>query len=154
MTEEITAEQTARLLAEAAQDVLETMFFAAVDDEAELSEAELGDKSGAEVRFHGAWSGRLQIRLAAATAEAIAADFLGEEPGELQPLQVDYVLDELVNMVCGAALGRIDSDGLFDLEGPRRISGEEFGLEPGPVFSLVPLDSGPVEICFARTIPT
>ena len=150
MTEEITAEQTARLLAEAAQEVLETMFFAVFDDEAEFSEAELGEKSGAEVRFSGAWSGSLQIRLAASTAAAIAADFLGEEPGELQPLQVDYVLAELVNMVCGAALGRIDRDGLFDLEPPRRISGGEFGLQPGAMFSLAPLDSGPVEICFAR----
>jgi CheY-specific phosphatase CheX len=135
---------TGAILAAAAQDVLETMFFAMV--EPEPPEIEPGPRLGARVRFSGSHSGAMWLTLPAVAARTMAADFLSAGPGELAPEQVEHLVGELVNMVCGTALSRLAPDGSFDLQPPELLS---LGQAPEPDLERateLPLDSGVVRL--------
>ena len=126
-------------LREAVTEVLEKMFFIrALEDPkaaAELSKSasEFRDESGivARVRFHGEPSGVLSLRLDFPVARAIAADFLAEEEPELNTKQVEEVVAELANMVCGAVLSRVESAATFRLDPPAIV-------DPGAAGSPLP----------------
>lgn len=113
MTELIKTE----VLLEAAQSVLETMFFTSV----------MGDRDvppdppclDARVQFRGAPSGVFGIRLTAPAARTIAANFLGiEDENEATDEQIAEVVCEMTNMLCGAVLSKVESDSTFDIALP------------------------------------
>ena len=86
-----------------------------------------------QVNFEGDPAGSFQMRLARPAANAIAADFLGEDLESLTDRQSTDVTLELANMICGAVLSRIESRAAFRLGSPavvedgivQRKSGEE-----------------------------
>ena len=108
---------------ESAQEVLETMFFASVFGPADPLYAPNSDVSEqvvtAELRFSGNPSGRLQVSVTEGAARSIAGNFLGEDSLErISRNDVEQVIGELANMVCGSVLSRMDSQAVFSLSHP------------------------------------
>lgn len=122
-------------LSQAAAEVLETMFFTTLAEEAaEPGEAEPAEPVAApclsvRLSFRGAVSGRLGIRVPPDTGRRIAANFLGIEPAEATGAQIEDVLCELSNMLCGSVLSRLQSESVFELLRPE-IGPPEAGWLP------------------------
>ena len=114
MTDELVAES----LAAAAGDVLETMFFSSVIGETPVSTAPPVDGIAARLMFSGARAGAFALRLTGGAAQVIAANFLAEETDEPTKGQVQEVVCELANMMCGSVLSRLDRGAHFDLGQP------------------------------------
>ena len=108
-------------LARAVGDVLESMFF--LDTLGEAGEPPAGaDTVKVHLSFEGDPPGCFEMRLARRAANAIAADFLGEDAGSLTPRKSTDVTLELANMICGAVLSRIESSATFRLGAPRVVA--------------------------------
>ena len=114
---------TQAAISAAVAEVLESMFFVEVLGEARGT-AETGTVA-VEIRFEGDPPGWFQMRLGAETAQAIAADFLGEDPESVSPRQSADVALELANMICGAVLSRLESSACFRLGSPRLVAAGE-----------------------------
>lgn len=107
-------------LAAAMQEVLERMLFL---DSIEAPEAGCAEPAiEARLDFEGQPPGSLALRVPTAAARALAADFLGIEAAGLAEGQIFDVVRELANMICGAALSRLESTAEFGL-GPPEIAG-------------------------------
>ncbi|SPE26563.1 CheC, inhibitor of MCP methylation [Candidatus Sulfopaludibacter sp. SbA6] len=120
-------------LAESVDEVLEKMFFV-------RTLGEPRDQAGepavtAHLTFDGDPPGWLTLRVTAAAARSVAADFLGEEESELSQRQIGEVVCELANMICGSVLSRVESNTTFRLATPQLIAsgeeGEPAGRQPG-----------------------
>jgi len=107
-------------LAAAVGDVLESMFF--IQALGEASETHEAEAVVVEIRFDGDPPGLFQMRLASGAAQCIAADFLGEDAASLTERQSADVALELANMICGAALSRLERSACFRLDSPRIVS--------------------------------
>lgn len=131
----------------AATEVLETMFFASVEiPEAEAADPP-GDRIGASLDFHGACTGRLVLTLERAAAQELASSFLGgfgkAGPGE----DIQSVLGELTNMVCGAMLSHLDRNSIFYLATPMQL---EPGQEAtGEIVQDLMLEDGLLRLAFS-----
>ena len=121
------SEQIANVLGDAAQTVLETMFFT-------MAEGETEPVFPPEIRlirvtldFSGEWPGTFDLRTPIHCARAIAESFAGLEATEeeMSAEKVGEVLCELANMVCGSTLSRLASGKIFDLGVPRLLDGGE-----------------------------
>jgi CheY-specific phosphatase CheX len=114
-------------LRESVDEVLEKMFFA--ETLGECSAGDSADSTGAEIAagltFAGKSSGSLLLRVSAAAARQIAADFLGLDESELSDLKTSEVLRELANMICGSVLSRLESAATFHLGAPRIVPASE-----------------------------
>jgi CheY-specific phosphatase CheX len=75
-----------------------------------------------QVSFDGDPPGYFQMRIARPAANAVAADFLGEDPESLTDRQSTDVTLELANMICGAVLSRIESRAAFRLDSPQIVA--------------------------------
>ena len=144
---------------ESAQEVLETMFFSSVFGPAEPLFSPSSDIREqiitAELRFSGTPSGRLQVSLNEAAARSIACNFLGEDRPELvSKSDMEQVLGELSNMVCGSVLSRMDAQAVFSLSHPELKTIESptqlhpavvasFELADGVMTSQIFFDSAP-----------
>jgi CheY-specific phosphatase CheX len=106
-----------RALEESAGEVLEKMFFIGALEE-RGSDTQPYPEITTRVNFEGSPSGALTMRVAAAAARSIAADFLGCEKSSLSEAQVDEVMCELANMICGSVLSRTESETTFRLLSP------------------------------------
>jgi hypothetical protein len=100
--------------------VLEQMFFVT-----EISPSGV-DQSGADqvrarVRFDGEPSGWVDVEVGAHAASMMAADFLAADEPELTPAQIEDVVLELSNMLCGAALSRLETSALMRLSAPQPL---------------------------------
>lgn len=117
-------EWTGAALVEAAQEILERMFFLSMEVAEQLRQAEpRGDVLAVEIRFHGERAGRLRLVVAELCARELAANFIGFlDPGQLRAGPVTEVLRELTNMVCGATLSRLAPQAVFDLDPPVLVS--------------------------------
>jgi CheY-specific phosphatase CheX len=105
-----------QMFAEAVSSVLETMFFTAPLG---LAEEESGGAClGARVAFRGSPSGEVRLCLSEASAQLLAAGFLGEDEQSLSPEQTGLVVCELANMLCGSLLSQLESQKHFDLAAP------------------------------------
>lgn len=108
---------------ESAQEVLETMFFSSVFGPADPLFSNTSDNREqiitAELRFSGHPSGRVQVTLTEAAARSIAGNFLGEDfPERISRNDVEQVVGELANMVCGTVLSKMDAQAVFSLSHP------------------------------------
>ena len=111
-------------LAESVREVLEKMFFVDLVD-APPGEA-LGARIAAELIFDGHPPGAFRLILDQEAAKSAAADFLGENPSELSEDQLNEVVCELANMICGSVLSRIESSATFRLSKPVIVTTTEF----------------------------
>jgi len=147
MGEELQSE----ILATAAQEVLETMFFAELTEGSEWPDSPGEPQLCARARFRGSPSGTLCLRIPARTARTIAADFLGAENEEgLSDAQVGDVVCELANMICGSVLSRLENETGFDIFRPELVSGGRSGSagqDGSPAVSrILELANGRVEV--------
>jgi CheY-specific phosphatase CheX len=105
------------LLNQAAEEVLENMFFSGVIGE--VPGEPDGERLCATVAFAGSNEGELTVSATASTVAVLAAAFLGIEEDELADTQVRSVAGELANVLCGALLGHLEPTGNFRISPPR-----------------------------------
>lgn len=122
------------LLAEAAQEALETMFFAMPDTVSIDPRRPDGEVIAASLAFQGWPHGRFGLVVSTAAARTLAANFIGcDESDDIRPDQMTGVIGELANMICGGVLSKLESDASFDLGAPSAVLvGAE---EPGADFT-------------------
>jgi len=115
-------------LRDSVNEVLEKMFFAQAMGECPDSDPpgnSPADEIAVALTFQGEPSGSLLLRLTAAAARQIAADFLGIEISEVSDLRTSEVVRELANMICGSVLSRAESAATFQLDAPRIVPPSE-----------------------------
>lgn len=150
MSKKLSQDYVEPLLAATAQEVLETMFFTTTLEEDEQPEAGREPEICGHVDFHGSPSGRFQVNLSPDAARAIAANFIGAmEEAEISEAQVDEVLRELVNMICGASVTHLDKDATFTLGSPLVIRDTEPPLVGDAIKSSVMLEEGALTMYMA-----
>jgi CheY-specific phosphatase CheX len=115
-------------LRESVVEVLEKMFFISAFEEPPQEPATSRPCLTAQLAFDGDPPGSLALRTSCAAARSIAADFLGEEPDTLSARQVEEVICELANMICGAVLSRVESRAIFKLGSPRILQADAAAL--------------------------
>lgn len=141
---EIDFQQVQNCLAESARYVLETMFFLTVE-EPDPSLPPPRRTCWVEVEFIGDPSGRFHLGLSEEAAAAAAENFLGETPTlDPESQEVRNVALELANVVCGAALSRLENDRSFTLSSPRLLESEP-PQPAGAVSCVLSLDYGAAE---------
>jgi CheY-specific phosphatase CheX len=121
---ESTEVQTA--LAEAVEEVLETMCFAMVLSSSETAiPAPAGsDPVHAMLRFEGTPSGVFHLSIPVALARAAGSGFLGRDEEEISDLEATEVVCELANMFCGSVLSRLEKETIFHLSSPVLVTGD------------------------------
>ncbi len=140
-------EQVERALSAAATEVLETMFFASVDEADGTAARGVGDERiGVQIAFQGACCGCLSLSLEAQAVQSLAAGFLGEEQ-EPQQEESGAVMAELANMVCGALLSRLARKAIFRLDRPVLLASPAVGR--GWIEKELLLDEGLLRLAFS-----
>lgn len=102
-------------LADAAAEVLETMFFTEVLGDGVAETAGLA----ARVEFRGTSSGTLGVGISPSAARTLACAFLGSEEATCQ--QAEEVLGELANMICGDVSCRLWPESHLELLHPEPV---------------------------------
>jgi CheY-specific phosphatase CheX len=146
MHERILTDNARDVIFDSTQEILETMFFAVVEEEENDEDA--GPDVGARVEFEGTWRGCTEARLNRLSSDAICRDFLGLDFDEdVEENQREHVVGELANMICGAALSRLEPNGKFNLRSPVKLSGStpEEAVADG-VRVVLPLELGRLEV--------
>lgn len=126
------AEQISQKLGVAMAEVLESMCFILPGEPVDPAAYAAEPWIERTLTFHGPEEGRFGIRAPHSVAARIASDFLGEDPTDLSSKQVDEVMGELANMVCGNLLGHCYHERAFTLTSPVPSEGELH--EPGARF--------------------
>jgi hypothetical protein len=127
--------------------VLETMFFAAVFDQADPA-AGLGcERVASRLHFHGKPSGDFEVDADPGIARALAAGFLGIEETDVTPTQEDEVMAEFCNMTCGSALSSLGRVEYFSLETPETSRPREFAPRVDGVRRAFLLEGGTLSVC-------
>lgn len=119
----------------AARDVLNVMFFTDIMEEGDDCACERPFPLQVRVTFTGDQCGEFRMEVDDTAAGSMAGSFLGSDPVEAPSSQeVDQVMGELGNMICGAFLSRYEKEGLFALSSPeivRPADGEIGGVHRG-----------------------
>jgi len=111
-----------KLLPEAGQKTLETMFFATPDRVSMDPHRPAGELIAASLTFHGTPPGRFGLLISERLAKTLAENFTGcDDVAQLLPAQVAGVIGELANMLCGAVLTELESNAYFDLSSPETL---------------------------------
>jgi len=131
-------------LAEAAHEVLETMFFVSVEGDANWADAAGVDCRYISIEFHGPLEGRMSLAASMDAAPPLAAGFSGRDESELTSEDINGVLCEMANMLCGNLLSRLENDALFSLSAPRVSGVEDGGVGVCRVFDL---GIGAIRVC-------
>jgi CheY-specific phosphatase CheX len=128
-------------LQRAAGDVLEKMFFAGyLEDSAQDGVDE--PSIAVQMSFDGERKGSLGLRISAGAARTLAADFLGIEAEEgPEEQQVQEVVCELANMICGDALSALEKSPLR-LSAPRIVAPADFALPAQGTYRSFDLGNG------------
>jgi CheY-specific phosphatase CheX len=126
-------QELSRMLAEATEQVLETMFFTTIEGRLD-SLPETMDTITATLSFQGELMGTFCLDLSSESAWRVAASFLATEPDVLPRERVAEAVCELANMICGRTLSQMQSEDTFELLAPH--------LEAQPVAST----AGPTHI--------
>jgi CheY-specific phosphatase CheX len=114
----VTPAELTSSIAAAASSVLETMFFAEAEPCPSVPEEQRSQMTAVRVGFDGGLRGEFRIGFEPHLARALAAAFLGMDDSEVAQEEVNQVICETANMICGAALSRIESDQHMRLEMP------------------------------------
>ncbi len=131
-------------LALSLEKALEKMFFTAVPSGGEGAVIS-GPEYAVRLSFDGCLRGRLSLRITAAAAQSMAADFLGEEEKATSERQVEEVVCELANIVCGSVLSRIKNRGEFRLGAPEAVTSSDPLCSPGAVAYVAEAAGGALE---------
>jgi hypothetical protein len=113
-----------KMLAEAAGEVLETMFFAGVYGPAQAGLYPPEPRVSARLAFEGTPSGALTVCVSEPAARSLAAGFLASEDDDPPAAaQIGSVVCELANMICGLLLSHVKTEDHFRLSTPELLSG-------------------------------
>lgn len=110
-----------QLVLDAAEEVLETMFFATVMGNAAAAPAGEGSLA-ARVLFRGRRSGAVTVAVCPEAARGLTAAFLALDEDEVSGEHAREVIGELANMICGSILGRLHPDLIFELLHPEPVA--------------------------------
>lgn len=110
-----------QMIIDAVDAVLETMFFAAPMGPSPEPQEDSIPVLQARVEFTGKPSGNLRVSLCASSARLLAANFLGEDENTLTDGQIEQVVCELTNMLCGGVASQLESNQPFDLAPPELL---------------------------------
>jgi CheY-specific phosphatase CheX len=110
--------ELAAAVAAAARSVLDTMFFAEAEACLPLPPERQRDMMGVAVRFDGGVRGEFLIGVDPHVAVVLASAFLGVDESDVSEAEVAQVMCETANMICGAALSRIEAEDHMRLETP------------------------------------
>jgi CheY-specific phosphatase CheX len=113
-----TETELASAVAAAASSVLDTMFFAEAERCPPLSPEQQQAMMGVSVRFDGGVRGEFLVAVDPHVASVLASAFLGLDESEVSPGEIGQVMCETANMICGAALSRIEAEDHMRLETP------------------------------------
>lgn len=139
------AQECEGVLAEAASEVLETMYFTGVLGLAEDPDVDRGGWPSVRLAFSGPHSGSFGVRAPGEVARTLASNFLGVDEKEISEQQMGEVLCELANIICGATLVRLAGDARFSLTHPEI---QPDGREQEGTTVVLELDSGLLEVWF------
>jgi CheY-specific phosphatase CheX len=110
---------------DAVNTVLETMFF----ESAETAPAnDLESLIWFAVGYSGVAAGTAYLGVRPQAARELSAAFSGEDPAAWDGDPAAAMM-EMANMICGGVLSRIEPDGYFDLDSPRRCGPPPPGME-------------------------
>ncbi len=115
------ASDFAGLMPDCCNEVLDSMYFTTVLEtvrEERLAEVDPGAYCFT-LKFCGEMSGWFGLRVNGPGALSMAANFLGEEESDLSAVEVEEVIGELANMLCGSVVSRLKSEGKFSLSHPQ-----------------------------------
>jgi hypothetical protein len=120
-----------QLLSESAQQALATMFFCAADEVSSSDSRPAGDLIASSLKFQGTPSGRFAALVAAPLARVLATNFFGlDDDSELEAGQVEEIVGELSNIICGAVLSEFEANSNFDISAPLPVAVAADGPEP------------------------
>lgn len=131
------AHDWAALLLASSEEVLETMFFCSI-----LHSSPgpfLGEAISANLRFEGSPSGIVTVDLSSIAAREMSATFLGIEADVVSDSQMDQVVGELANIICGHTLSKASFGETFRLTHPeivRAVSARPFDSTSGIVLQI------------------
>ena len=115
----------------AARDVLNVMFFTDIMEEGDDCACEKPFPLQVRVRFSGDQVGEFRMEVDDVAAGSMAGSFLGtDQVNSPSGEEVDQVMGELGNMICGAFLSRFEKEGLFALSSPEVVRPPD-GAIPG-----------------------
>jgi CheY-specific phosphatase CheX len=108
-------------IATAVTQALEMMCFAVAEP---VEESAMQDRNviARQIEFRGDASGDLRFVIETDSARLLAGNFYGMDPLTLEELQVEAVVGELTNVVCGGMLSLLAPDGRFDLSPPQELT--------------------------------
>ena len=119
----------------AARDVLNVMFFTDIMEEGGECACEKPFPLQVRVTFTGDQCGEFRMEVDDLAAGSMAGSFLGTDPVDTPSgEEIDQVMGELGNMICGAFLSRYEKESLFSLSPPeviRPADGEIGGVHRG-----------------------
>jgi len=107
-------------------DVMETMFFLPVEFEEETRTikaiTDLGEQVHAcRLKFSGDYSGVVHLAVPHSLLSEMTENFMGESEDHLEEEHLSGTLTETLNMICGSALGKVDSKEPFSLAIPEMM---------------------------------
>lgn len=111
------------LLTSAASEVLESMCFVGILGlVSKTPDRQIPDSTWLWTRldFSGSGTGSFGTGSSKTAGTTIASNFLGQEVEEVSSEQIEEVLCELSNMICGSFLSRYRNAAIFDLSHPVR----------------------------------
>lgn len=130
-------------LAEAAGEVLETMFFTDVCGLAPPGGSASQPRLAAHISFLGTPSGALTISISESAVRGLAANFLASEQDEpIAPAQLEGVVCELANMLCGSVLSGVKTEERFRLSSPELLPASSACPPRAPNRSLAVSEGG------------
>jgi Chemotaxis phosphatase CheX len=135
------------LLYSCSEHVLETMFFAAVLEEADPALSTGCKRVASHLHFNGKPSGDFEVDADPGVARALTAGFLGIEESEVTSVQEDEVMGEFCNMTCGSALSSLGRVEYFNLEPPETTRPAAFAPAVDGVRRAFLLDGGTLAVC-------
>ena len=147
-------------IAPSCEDVLDAMYFTSIltvastlNDELPPSEYAFllhfhGDVPGdIQSEFQGHIQGDFGIHCAEAAARTLAANFLGEDEDVISSTEIAEVIAELVNMLCGSILSRLQCSARFALSHPEPCAPSAPPQQSADIVrSTLNTDIGPVHI--------
>jgi CheY-specific phosphatase CheX len=100
----------------------------------------------ARLDFEGTPCGTMFVEVTPPAARSIAADFLAADESELTDRQVEDVVCELANMICGSSLSRLEAESTFRLEAPVILSGGEARPESADAERSIHIGNGTIRV--------
>jgi CheY-specific phosphatase CheX len=114
------------MLAAAAEEVLATMFFTDIYGPAQPHASGACRRLAARLRFEGTPSGVFALSVSVPAVRTLAANFLARDDEEALPdAQLESVVCELANMICGSLLSQVKTEERFRLSSPEVLRGDD-----------------------------